>query len=159
MFDRNYLNSLKILHQEFNKFIAKLLHCFIVRGQMEVKSYLKLNNIDAYVTAFQLSNYVWSIVVKWNRFEQNTIGSQFVRAIDSASANIAEGFGRYGKKDKIVFYRYSFGSVKESFDWNEKAKIRGLLSKAEYDKIFSNLELLPKQINQLIKYTNLKLLK
>lgn len=123
------------------------------------KTYLKLKDIDAYVAAFQLSNYVWSMVTKWNKFEQNTVGSQFVRAVDSVSANIAEGFGRYGKKDKIVFYRYSFGSVKEAFDWNEKARIRNLLSKEEYDKIFSKLELLPKQINQLIKYTNSKLLK
>lgn len=123
------------------------------------KTYLKLKDIDSYVAAFQLSNYVWSMVTKWNKFEQNTVGSQFVRAVDSVSANIAEGFGRYGKKDKIVFYRYSFGSVKEAFDWNEKARIKNLLSKEEYDKIFSKLELLPKQINQLIKYTNSKLLK
>lgn len=36
---------------------------------------------------------------------------QIINAIDSISANIAEGFGRYGKKDKIKFYYYSFGSV------------------------------------------------
>ena len=71
---------------------------------------------------FKLSNYIWDIVIHWDFFNKKTIGEQFVRAIDSISANIAEGFGRYGKKDKIRFYRISSSSVFESLDWNEKAK-------------------------------------
>lgn len=73
------------------------------------KKYLQLNDISAYKTAFHLSNYVWEIVVKWDGFAKNTVGVQFVRAVDSIPANIAEGFGRYGKKDRIKFYRYSQG--------------------------------------------------
>jgi hypothetical protein len=72
---------------------------------MEEKKYISLNDVKAYKIAFHLSNYVWDIVVKWNHFAQNTIGRQFVDAADSISANIAEGFGRYHKKDKIKFYR------------------------------------------------------
>ncbi len=64
------------------------------------KEYLKLNNIGAYKRAFHLSNFVWEIVIKWDYFSRNTIGEQFVSAADSISANIAEGFGRYGKKIK-----------------------------------------------------------
>lgn len=119
--------------------------------------YLQLNNIDAYKIAFNLSNYIWNIIINWNYFEKDTIGKQFVRAIDSISANIAEGFGRYGKKDKINFYRYSFSSVKESLDWNEKSKIRNLLMREQYDHILNELQKLPKFINQLIQYTNQKL--
>jgi four helix bundle protein len=52
------------------------------------------------------------------------VGEQFVSAIDSISANIAEGFGRYFKKDKIKYYRYRTGSEKEGLDWNEKSKKR-----------------------------------
>jgi four helix bundle protein len=121
------------------------------------KKYLQLNDIDAYKIAYHLSTFVWRIFVRWDYFAKDTIGKQFVRAADSISANIAEGFGRYGKKDKINFYRYSYGSVKEVFDWNEKAKIRELLSAKEYQHIFQELEKLPKAINQLIQFTNLKL--
>ena len=120
-------------------------------------NYLKLNDIGAYRISFHLSNYIWSIVIKWDYFSKDTIGKQFVRAIDSVSANIAEGFGRYSKKDKIKFYRYSFGSIKESFDWNEKAKIRTLVTVEQYNYIFQELQKLPKSINQLIQYTNEKL--
>ena len=126
---------------------------------MEEKKYLKLNDIEAYRVAFHLSNYVWNIVYgNWDLFAKKTIGAQFVNAVDSISANIAEGFGRHFKKDKINFYRFSKGSLKESFDWNEKSKFRNLLSEEEYRHIFSELEKMPKALNSLIKYTNDKLL-
>lgn len=119
--------------------------------------YLQLNDISCYKRALSLSNYVWDIVMKWDWFAKKTVGVQFVTAIDSNSANIAEGFGRFGKKDKIKFYYYSFGSVKESLDWNEKAKIRKLLTDKQYSYILKALQILPKEIHQLIKFTNEKL--
>ena len=123
------------------------------------KTYLKLNDIEAYKIAFKLSNYVWKIVYEdWDIIPKKTIGSQFVNAVDSISANIAEGFGRHFKKDKVNFYRYSKGSLKESFDWNEKAKVRKLFTEEQYNYIFTELDKLPKALNSLIKYTNEKLL-
>ena len=80
-----------------------------------------------------------------------------MRLLDSVSANIAEGFGRYSKKDKIKFYRYSYGSIKESLDWNEKARVRILITKEEYEYVFTDPQKLPKLLNQLIQFTNLKL--
>ena len=121
---------------------------------MEGKRYLKLNDIEAYRIGFNLSNSVWKIVVSWKNFERDTIGKQFARAVDSISANIAEGFGRYSKKDKISFYRYARASVYECLDWTEKARIRGIISQNQYDLIFQELQKLPKSINSLIKYTN-----
>ena len=120
-------------------------------------NYLKLNDIDSYKRALKLSNYVWDIVSNWDWLAKRTVGVQFVTAIDSISANIAEGFGRYGKKDKIKFYYYSFGSVKESFDWNEKSRYRKLLTTEQYNHILNELNELPKEIHQLIKFTNLRL--
>jgi len=123
----------------------------------EGNGYLMLNDVSAYRISFALSNYIWALIVKWNYFEKDTVGKQFVRAVDSISANIAEGFGRYSKKEKIHFYRYSFGSLKESLDWNEKAKIRKLLSDEEYKHILEELSKLPREINYLIKFTDEKL--
>jgi four helix bundle protein len=124
---------------------------------MEDKKFLKLNDIEAYRIAFKLSNYVWDVVIKWDYFAKDTVGKQFVKAIDSVSANIAEGFGRYSKKDKIKFFRYSFGSLYESLDWNEKSHVRKLLNQEDYSFIFTELIKLPKIINSLIQYTNKKL--
>jgi len=121
------------------------------------KKFLQLNDISAYKTSFNLSNYIWRIVIKWDYSLRKTVGDQFIRAVDSISANIAEGFGRYNKKDKIRFYRMSFGSLSESLDWNEKAKIRKLLKEEEYQYIFKELKQLQKDINNLINFTNEKL--
>jgi four helix bundle protein len=124
---------------------------------MEDKKYLMLNDIEAYKIAFNLSNYIWEIVIKWDHFPKFTLGQQFVDAADSISSNIAEGFGRYTKKDKIRFYRISYGSLFESLNHNEKAKKRKLLKKEEYEFIFSELQKLPKLIHHLINYTENKL--
>ncbi|MFA5328222.1 MAG: four helix bundle protein [Prolixibacteraceae bacterium] len=120
-------------------------------------NYLKVNDIEAYNIAFQLSNQVWDIVMQWPYLAQKTIGAQFIDATDSISANIAEGFGRYHKKDKIKFYHYSRGSSLESVDWLEKSLTRKLLDENKYNCIKIELEKLPKAINSLIKYTNLHL--
>ena len=121
--------------------------------------YLELNDISAYKKALMLSNYLWEIVIGWNSFEKQTVGIQFVRAVDSISANIAEGFGRYGKKDKIKFYYYSFGSAKESLDWNEKSKVMKLITPVQYKYFLEELITLPKEIHQLIKFTENRLKK
>ena len=121
------------------------------------KHYLTLNSIKAYRIVFNLSNYIWDVVVRWDWFAKKHLGGQFVEAVDSISANIAEGFGRYHKKDKINFYRYSQGSLKESFDWNEKSKVRKLLSEEEYQNILSELKKIPLELNQLIHFTDQKL--
>jgi len=97
--------------------------------------YLTLNKINAYRLAFSLSNDVWDIVMKWDDFQQKTVGSQFVRAIDSISANSMEGFGRYRKKDKVFFYRIARASSYESLDWLEKSKRRKVINQKEYDRL------------------------
>jgi four helix bundle protein len=122
-----------------------------------LKKYLELKDISAYRIAFDLSNYVWEIVIKWDYFAKDTVGKQLVKAVDSISSNIAEGFGRYFKKDKINFYRYSYGSIEESFDWIEKANKRKLLKEKTYHRIVEELKKLPKEINHLINFTEEKL--
>jgi len=120
-------------------------------------SYLKTTDIEAYSISFDLSNQVLAVVNRWPYLAQKTIGAQFIDSTDSISANVAEGFGRYHKKDKIKFYHYSRGSTLERIDWLEKSIRRKLLDDNQYNHIKNELEKLPKAINSLIKYTNLHL--
>ena|SRR3989338_7677473 len=119
--------------------------------------FLKLNDISAYKKSFNLSNQVWDLVLKWGYLAKDTVGKQFIRAVDSISANIAEGFGRYHRKDKEKFYFNARGSVYEALDWLQKAKVRKLLTDSAYKGIFDVLSDMPKEINALIRYTEEKL--
>lgn len=135
-----------------------LLYIFpLFSSSITMQKYLILGDISAYSTAFGLSNFVWNIIQQWDYLSRKTIGSQFAEAVDSISANIAEGFGRYSKKDKIKFYRYSYGSVYESFDWNKKAYLRGLLNHEQYQHIYVELKKLLPDLHSLIKFTNARL--
>lgn len=87
---------------------------------------------------------IWSITAK------RTIGDQWIRSTDSISANIAEGEGRFFKKDKMKFFYQARGSLFESAHWTQKAKERELITEVEYLEIMFLLKKLPKEINSLI---------
>lgn len=122
-----------------------------------IKKYLKLEDIKAYVISRELSKMVWEEVSKWDYFGKKTIGDQFVRSTDSIGANLAEGFGRYHKKDKIKFYYNARGSLYESLHWLELAYERDLIKKDVYELLLNKFNLLPMEINYQIKITNEKL--
>ncbi len=123
------------------------------------KKYLKLDDIKAYKIPSELSDSVWKIVTNWDWFNKQTLGTQWVRALDSIAGNIAEGFGRFHKKDKQKFYYSARGSVYESAHWTKKARGRELLTKDDYERIMVELRRLPKEINFLVKMTEEKLKK
>ena len=50
-----------------------------------------------------------------------------MRASDSISANIAEGYGRYFYKESKQFYFYSRGSLQETKSWLSKCLRRNLI--------------------------------
>ena len=117
----------------------------------------KLENIKAYRIASELSDCVWKIVSRWSWLAKRTLGIQFINAIDSIAGNIAEGYGRYHKKDKVKFYYNARASVFESAHWCKKAFKRKLISEKEEEFILNQLRKLPKEINGLIKITMEKL--
>ncbi len=70
-----------------------------------------LEKLEVYNLAESFSDKIWAIVDKWDYFKKDTLGKQLVRAADSISANIAEGYGRYFYKESKQFYFYSRGSI------------------------------------------------
>ena len=124
---------------------------------MKEKEYLTLEKNSAYKMAFDFANNIWDIVNEWDYFAKHTVGKQLVRAVDSVSANIAEGFGRYTKKDKTRFYRISIGSLFETEDWLKKSAKRKLIVEETHFHYKNVLNELKKEIYNLINFTNEKL--
>lgn len=108
----------------------------------------------AYKKARVLSNLIWKVTRSWDKFSLSTIGNQIVRSSDSVSANLAEGWSRYSKKDKCNFFVIAKASAAETRDWIEKSFERKLLSPVNYNEIINLLDEIPKDINGLIKGVN-----
>jgi len=112
---------------------------------------MKLEEFNVYQMAMETGEEIWKIVIKWDYFAKDTIGKQFVRAIDSVAANLSEGVGRYHYKEAKNFSYYSRGSLFESKTWLTKAHNRNLIAKEDYDRLSAVLETIGVKINNYIK--------
>lgn len=121
-------------------------HCFkefIMRGK-------KLGDLEIYKIAIDLSGLAWQVYELLPNQYKFQIGSQFLYAIDSIGANIAEGFGRYHYKDSLKFYYYSRGSLHESKHWIYILRTRNLVRTEVYNLILNSLESEGVKLNNFI---------
>ena len=109
-----------------------------------------LEDLEIYQISLQLSDIVWNEVSKWSYFEKDTLGKQWVRAIDSVSANISEGYGRFSYIEMRYFTRISRGSLKENLTWLTKAHSRKLISTDTYNYLITNTNKLSVKINNFL---------
>jgi len=83
--------------------------------------------------------------------EKYGIVDQLRRASSSITANIAEGFGRYHKKDKIHFYFQARGSLKEVQNFLLLSKDLGYINRQIARKLWISSKEAEKLINGLIR--------
>ena len=55
------------------------------------------------------------------RSDLGELPAQLLRAAQSVSVNIAEGYSRLSRRDRGRFYEYALGSAREARDWYFKA--------------------------------------
>lgn len=120
---------------------------------------MRVQDHTAYKKSRELATLVWNMVKKWDKSNILLFGNQLIRAADSVSANLSEGWNRYSKRDKVNFFIIARGSLAETSDWLEKAFERKLVDDFDYKNLCALLIELPKDINGLIKGTkeNLKI--
>ena len=75
---------------------------------------------------------------------------QFNRASLSIATNIAEGNGRFTKKDRRNFFIIARGSVQECVPLLEIAKRKQFLSDVKLSDLFNQLEVISKMLSGLI---------
>lgn len=112
---------------------------------------MKLEDFVVFNLSMDLGEKVYCEVIKWNYFDKDTIGKQFVRAVDSIAANLSEGLGRYHYKERKNFSYYSRGSLFETKTWLIKAKNRNLISEELYDDFLNNIETIGIKLNRYIQ--------
>jgi len=115
-------------------------------------SHSSLEDLEIYSEAVSIANKIWEIVIRWNRFEKETIGSQLCRSIDSVGANIADGYGRGSKIDNARFVKIARASLFESKHWLIQANTRKLLPDDIFYETKGRIENLIPRISAYINY-------
>jgi len=111
---------------------------------------MELNKLEVYKIARDLSEIAWNVYKEMKSEFRFSIGQQFIKAVDSIGANIAEGFGRYHYMDSVRFYYNARGSLWESKHWAELLYERGLIPQVIYTTISEKLDTLGVKLNNFI---------
>jgi len=111
-----------------------------------------IETLQVYIEAERLSDRVWKIAYANDFFVRDTIGKQLVRAADSISANLAEGYAHFWFKESKRFYFYARASLLETKCWIRKLKSRGLHPKEECDELLELCEKLFAKITNYITF-------
>ena len=82
--------------------------------------------------------------------EQFGLTNQIRRAAVSVTSNIAEGFGRFYFKDKLVFFYHSRGSLFEVKHFLEISFRMGYITDEEKNNLFIKLNNLSVKLNNFI---------
>lgn len=94
---------------------------------------------------------IYKITKKFPYKETYILSSQMQRCVISITSNIAEGFSRKGKNEKIQFYSTSLASLTELQNQIIIGKDLNYITQQEYSKLFIETIQVHKLINGLIK--------
>ena len=106
-----------------------------------------------YKIAKEISSDSWNVYKEFDWQTKKIIGDQFITAVDSVGANIAEGFGRFHYLDRNKFNYNARGSLIESLHWLNLLYERNKISVDVYNNLNQNLKKLSIKLNNYITST------
>ena len=110
-------------------------------------------NLKCWQECFELKQFIrTTILPKLPKSERFDLHSQILRAARSATANVAEGYGRYHYKDNVRFLIHARGSVTELLDHVIEAKACAYIDEEELEQLRTKIGTCIRLINGYIKY-------
>jgi len=106
--------------------------------------------LDVYKKAINLAGKVYKMTKNFPESERYGLQGQFGRAAVSIASNIAEGKGRYNKKDFAQFLRIARGSAYECVPLVQISHREGYLTNSIYEELLNDCNEVAKMINGLI---------
>jgi len=106
-------------------------------------------NLEVYQKSVDLAEKVINLTEKFSK-GYYFLTDQLNRASLSIATNIAEGNGRFTKRDRQNFFIIARGSVHECIPLLEIAKRKELISDVVISDLFNQLEVISKMISGLI---------
>lgn len=110
----------------------------------------RFEDVIAWQKARVFIKHVYSVTQDFPSAEKYGLTSQFQRAAVSIAANIAEGYKRMGKDDKLRFYNYSQGSLEECRCYIYLSMDFSYISTDEANKMIEEIEETSKILNSYI---------
>ena len=104
-----------------------------------------------------LAVLVYEVTEIFRKSELYGITSQMRRAVISFSSNIAEGFGRNHKKEKIQFYAVAHSSCAEFESQLEISRKPSFINDSDFELVLKALIEVSKMVNGLMQFTNKRL--
>ncbi|MBM3256948.1 MAG: four helix bundle protein [Candidatus Liptonbacteria bacterium] len=114
---------------------------------------MKLEDLEVYKLSREISRLIWEEYEKLNWQDKKVMGDQWISAIDSIGANIAEGFGRFHYLDKNKFNYNARGSLLESIYWTHVLFERKRIPMETHKILLEGLESLHHKLNNYIRTT------
>lgn len=110
----------------------------------------KFTQLDVWKRGHLLVLRVYELVGEFPKSESFILVPQILRSSISVNSNIAEGFSRRSKKEKVRFYYISLGSLTELQNQLLIAKDLGYISERDFSDIAENSIIVQKMLNKLI---------
>ena len=108
-------------------------------------------NVIAWQKAHIFVLYVYKITRHFPEDERFGLTSQFRRAAVSIEANIAEGYQKLSKADKLRFFNIAQGSLEECRDYHILSRDLGYLQSEEFEALHQSIEVTSKFLNSYCK--------
>ena len=108
-------------------------------------------DIKAWQFAHQFVIDVYTITRKFPDTERFGLCSQFQRAAVSIAANIAEGYKKLSKADKLRFFNISQGSLEECRYYILLSRDLGYIDNTSFDSLNTEIERVSRFINAYCK--------
>lgn len=107
--------------------------------------------LEVWQKSIDIAVDIYKLTDKFPKSEIYSLTNQMRRAASSVSANIAEGYGRHGYKEKLQFYKIANGSLLETKSFCYLANRLDYLSADQLDDIIESIVSIQRMTNALIK--------
>lgn len=108
------------------------------------------NDLEVWKRVHELTLEVYQVAKEFPPDERFRFTDQLCRASASIPTNIAEGTGRYGKKEFLHFLYIARGSIEETKYLLLLGKDLGFLRNPDYERLQSGYKTAAKMLNGLI---------
>ena len=112
---------------------------------------VRFEDILAWQKAYRFVLLTYKALADYPKDEKYGLCSQFQRAAVSIVANIAEGYKRIGKADKLHFMNFAQGSLEECRCYLHLSKDLGYISSEAYNSLYASLDETSRLLNGYCK--------